>query len=71
MESVVKKAWEAFNGPAEQHPSLDSKAWWQQRAVSLEMEARAASDPGAAPLYTMDKHVEMRKLVQGPKTLSG
>ena len=53
MESVVKKAWEAFNGPAEQHPSLDSKAWWQQRAVSLEMEARAASDPGAAPLYTI------------------
>ena len=53
MESVIRKAWEAFNRQAEPTPSLDSKAWWQQRAVSLEMEARAASDPSEAPLYTI------------------
>ena len=50
MESVLRKAFEAFNRQAEPTPGLDSKAWWQQRAVSLEMEARAASDPQAAPL---------------------
>ena len=55
MESVLRKAFEAsgFNRQAEPTPGLDSKAWWQQRAVSLEMEARAASDPQAAPLYTI------------------
>ena len=40
MQNIIEKALKAFNGQTEPPPTLNSKGWWTNRAIALEIELK-------------------------------
>ena len=41
MQNIIEKALKAFNGQTEPPPALNSKDWWVNRAIALEIELKS------------------------------
>ena len=41
MQNIIEKALKAFNGQTEPPPTLNSKGWWANRAIALEIELKS------------------------------
>ena len=41
MQNIIEKAPKAFNGQTEPPPTLNSKGWWANRAIALEIELKS------------------------------
>ena len=54
MQNIIEKALKVFNGQTEPPPTLNSKGWWANRAIALEIELKsnqAVDEERQQPVY--------------------